>query len=159
MITRRKLVELALPGLALAARPDVVAGLLGPQSQEAFRINIWEHSGGQGCCAPWVAAMTAAGFPVTFEHTPNPNRLRRELGIPEDLWSCHTALIEGYIVEGHATVADVERLLDERPFVLGLAAPSFFDENGNVRTEGTYDVIAFGRNDVRSIFSTNPLPG
>lgn len=160
MITRRSFLGLGLPALALASGPISLRNRLVAQSQQqAFRINIWNHPGSKGCCAPWVEKLVEAGFPVEFEHTPDPAKLRKALGIPEDLWCCHTALIEGYIIEGHATVEDIQRLLDDRPIILGLAAPSFFDEKGNVRTEGTYDVVAFSRPDVRSIFATHPLPG
>jgi len=156
MITRRRLLELAVPGLALGVSPRVLKGALDPQ-EGAFRVKIWEHGSGKQCCAPWVAKLMEAGFNVEFEQVLNPDKWRRELGIPQDLWCCHTALIEAYVIEGHVPVEDIRRLMKDRPYVLGLAAPSFFDENGEVRTEGTYDVVSYARPNVRKVYSTNPL--
>jgi hypothetical protein len=149
---------LVLPGLALGVGPKALEGALTRQGGP-FRIKIWDHGSTKGCCAPWVAKLVEGGFPVEFGHTLNPDKLRRELGIPEDLWCCHTALIEGYVIEGHVSVDDIQRLLKHRPFVLGLATPSFYDKDGNVRTEGTYDVVSYARPHVRAIYATHPFTG
>jgi hypothetical protein len=92
-----------------------------------------------------------------MEQTFNPANLRKELNIPEELWSCHTAVMEGYIIEGHVPPEDIQRLLDERPFLNGLAAPGYLDDNFMVKTGGTYDVLAF-RADELKVFATHDLP-
>ncbi len=159
MITRRRLLEIALPAVAVGASPAALRALSRGPSQEVTRINVWQHPGTPGCCSPWVADMVEAGFTVQMERAGNHEKLRRELGIPEDLWCCHTAVIEGYIIEGHATPDDIRRLLDDRPILSGLAAPDYMDDHGRVRTEGTYDVMAFQRNGMRSVYATHELPG
>ncbi|AJE48309.1 DUF411 domain-containing protein [Celeribacter indicus] len=78
-----------------------------------------------GCCGAWIEVMRDDGFPVELREvdTMALARLKAELGIPEDLASCHTAVIEGYVVEGHVPPADLRRLLAERPEALGLSVP------------------------------------
>lgn len=157
MLTRRKLLQLAVPGLAVGLRPSTLSALNRQQSQENTSIYIWEHSGSKGCCGPWAQDLASAGFKVQMETVIHANKLRADFNIPEDLWSCHTAVIEAYIVEGHVPVTDIQRLLDQRPFLNGLAAPDFLDENGNVRTEGTFDVIAFRGDGSREVFATHTI--
>lgn len=159
MITRRRLLEIALPAVALGAHPAAIRALSEKQSQEVTRINVWQHPGTQGCCSPWVAEMVEAGYKVQMEQAGDPSKLREDLGVPVELWCCHTAVMEGYIIEGHVTPEDIRRLLEERPILSGLAAPDYMDERGRVRTEGTYDVIAFHRSGMRSVFATHELPG
>ena len=78
-----------------------------------------------GCCGAWVEHMRAAGFEPRVEMTADDRlaALKARLGLPGALWSCHTAQVEGYVVEGHVPAADALRLLAERPVALGLAVP------------------------------------
>lgn len=78
-----------------------------------------------GCCNAWVQHMRAAGFEADILDV-DPAALsdyKRLSGLPEPLWSCHTAQIDGYLIEGHVPADDVKRLLRERPQALGLAVP------------------------------------
>lgn len=78
-----------------------------------------------GCCAAWVRHMEQAGFEMTV-HNLNRSELlerKRALGVKPGLSSCHTATVEGYVVEGHVPSTDVQRLLDERPGIAGIAVP------------------------------------
>ncbi len=77
-----------------------------------------------GCCGAWVEHMTAAGFQARITEVADPGAVRRARGVPESLASCHTALIGGYVLEGHVPAGDVRRLLAERPDALGLAVPA-----------------------------------
>jgi hypothetical protein len=77
---------------------------------------------GCGCCADWVKHLQADGFVVTVEETGNV-AVRARLGIPAALGSCHTAVIDGYAIEGHVPSADIRRLLAQRPRARGLAVP------------------------------------
>ena len=76
-----------------------------------------------GCCKDWVAHMKSAGFQIDDNVTSQMASIRQTYGVPEKLSSCHTALIDGYVIEGHVPAADVQRLLTERPDVVGLTAP------------------------------------
>lgn len=74
-----------------------------------------------GCCAKWVDHLRAAGFDVELHHMKEVDTVKKEHNVPETLWSCHTALANGYAIEGHVPVAAIQRLLRERPSVAGLA--------------------------------------
>lgn len=76
-----------------------------------------------GCCGEWVKHMRANGFPVTVNDVADVDAFRAKAGVPEALAACHTALVDGYVVEGHVPAADVRRLLAERPKVLGIVVP------------------------------------
>src|SRR6266436_7233026 len=75
------------------------------------------------CCTGWVKHLKDAGFAVTVEETANLQPIRTRLGVPADLAACHTAEVDGYVVEGHVPAAAIRRLLEERPVAIGLAVP------------------------------------
>ncbi|MBL8576214.1 MAG: DUF411 domain-containing protein [Mesorhizobium sp.] len=76
-----------------------------------------------GCCTGWAEHIEAAGFPVRIVETPNMDAFKQRLGVPPALYSCHTAEVDGYVVEGHVPAAAIQRLLTERPAATGLAVP------------------------------------
>lgn len=76
-----------------------------------------------GCCGKWAEHMEAHGFSVESVLESDLSARKRTLGVPAGLWSCHTAVMDGYVIEGHVPAADVERLLKERPEGSGLAVP------------------------------------
>lgn len=76
-----------------------------------------------GCCSKWAARMREAGYIVEEIVEDDMNAVKKRLGVPGDMASCHTAEIDGYIIEGHVSSAAVARLLKERPKAIGLAAP------------------------------------
>jgi hypothetical protein len=69
-----------------------------------------------------VEHLQASGFKVEVRDVGN-TAARKRLGMPEQLGSCHTATVGGYVIEGHVPAADIQRLLKERPAALGLAVP------------------------------------
>lgn len=101
---------LALPALARA----------NPQ-QPLPPLQVWKDPN-CGCCKDWVAHLDANGFKVTVHDSGN-TAMRRRLGLPDRFASCHTALIGGYVIEGHVPAREIRRLLAERPAALGLAVP------------------------------------
>lgn len=76
-----------------------------------------------GCCGVWVDHVRQAGFPVKVNDTDEMLVIKQRLGIPGDMLSCHTAEIDGYVVEGHVPIQDIKRLLSERPQARGLLLP------------------------------------
>lgn len=76
------------------------------------------------CCWKWVDHLRRNGFQVTAHNVDSVPDVRKNLGMPNRLGSCHTAKIGGYVIEGHVPAADIQRLLKERPTALGLAVPS-----------------------------------
>lgn len=76
-----------------------------------------------GCCKGYVGHLRRAGYRVEAVDLEDLSPTKRMLGIPPELESCHTAAIDGYIVEGHVPIADIEHLLAERPDIPGIALP------------------------------------
>lgn len=108
-------------------------------------ITVWK-SPSCGCCGKWVDYLAARGYKVTVHDTADVNPVKRHHRIPENMWSCHTAVINGYLIEGHVPAEDIERLLRDRPKVAGISVPGMV--TGSPGMEGArpqeYDVITFG---------------
>jgi hypothetical protein len=99
------------------------------------------------CCSGWVTHLKDAGFAVTVEETADLQTVRKRLGVPADLAACHTAEVDGYVLEGHVPAAAVRRLLKERPTAIGLSVPGM--PAGSPGMEGgtpqRYEVVLFGK--------------
>jgi len=79
---------------------------------------------GCGCCVAWIERPADAGFAPEGENLGDALiRLKMARGIPVEMFSCHTATVEGYTIEGHVPSADIILLLAERPDAIGLAVP------------------------------------
>lgn len=89
-----------------------------------------------GCCSEWIKHLTANGFVVEIHETNDIIEYGRGVGVPDELRSCHTGLIDGYAIEGHVPAADIKRLLAERPAGKGLAVPGM--PMGSPGMEGAY---------------------
>lgn len=76
-----------------------------------------------GCCNGWIEHLEAAGFTVDARDTRDLMSVKRDAGVPTQLSSCHTAIVEGYVVEGHIPAEQVKSLLANRPDVAGIAVP------------------------------------
>lgn len=115
MTTRRLFVLAAGAGLALAALPAA-------RAQLRPLVTVYK-SPACGCCGQWEKHMRESGFRLEINNVADATPLKRKLGVPEALYSCHTATVEGYVLEGHVPAADVKRLLRERATLTGLAVP------------------------------------
>lgn len=76
-----------------------------------------------GCCEDWIRHLEASGFKVKATDVPDSRNYRVRFGMPNKYGSCHTAVVGGYVVEGHVPAREIERLLREKPNALGLAVP------------------------------------
>ena len=76
-----------------------------------------------GCCTKWVSYLEDKNYNVTIKNTRDVLAIKKRLGVPEKLAACHTAIIDGYVVEGHITHRDIKRLLLFRPDIKGIAVP------------------------------------
>jgi hypothetical protein len=76
-----------------------------------------------GCCGKWIEHVRASGFVARVNEVRSVDALKAQVGLPSVLASCHTALIDGYVIEGHVPAADIRQLLAERPKARGLAVP------------------------------------
>jgi len=121
-------------------------------------VEVWKDPS-CGCCQDWIEHMQANGFTVTTHDTGN-TAVRARLGLPQRLGSCHTALVGGYLLEGHVPAADVKKLLKERPQALGLTVPGMpvgspgMDGPEYKGRKDAYDVLLVTRNLMNSDVST-----
>src|SRR5690606_21787280 len=101
-----------------------------------------------GCCTAWAEHIAKAGFPVKVFEDPAIEVLKTNLGIPTALRSCHTAQVEGYVLEGHVPAAALIRLLAEKPQITGLAVAGMPIGSPGMEVPGSepeaYNVMAFG---------------
>ncbi len=102
------------------------------------------HSPTCGCCKKWVEHVKAAGFPVKSIEQEDLSGIKSELGVPAKLRSCHTAIVSGYVIEGHVPAADIKRLLTEKPKIAGLTAPGMPGSSpGMDMGHDPYEVLTF----------------
>jgi hypothetical protein len=107
-----------------------------------------------GCCVKWVEHLKRSGFEVTVHDDPAMDQIKKREGIPADLGSCHTAVIEGYKIEGHVPAAAISRLLKERPPVAGLSVPGMPMGSPGMEgpTSNAYDVVSFDAKGKQQVF-------
>lgn len=146
----------------LAACGLLGAAIVAPRSARAatapLAVEVWKDPS-CGCCKDWVAHMQDNGFSVTVHESGN-NAVRTRLGLPQKLGSCHTALVGGYLLEGHVPAGDVRKLLAQKPKALGLAVPGM--PVGSPGMDGAvyggrrdpYDVLLVARDGGTRVFSS-----
>jgi hypothetical protein len=106
-------------------------------------VEVWKTPN-CGCCKLWVAHLEENGFSVQAHDVDDTSVVRAKLGMPSALGSCHTALVGGYVIEGHVPASEIKQLLAQKPQALGLAVPGMpigspGMEVGNQKPE--YDVL------------------
>jgi hypothetical protein len=109
-----------------------------------------------GCCSGWIDHVRAAGFRVIARDTSDVGAVKRRLGVLPTLQSCHTAIIAGYAVEGHVPADAIQRLLEERPQIAGIAVPGMPAGSPGMESATPYvhyDVIAFDKDGRTSVFA------
>lgn len=149
MLTRILLAGLLAAALGTAAMARVEAVAPAPV------VTVYK-SPTCGCCTKWVDHMRAAGFTVEVHDMDNVNPLKDEVGVPNALRSCHTAVVNGYTLEGHVPADLVQKLLKEKPkTVAGLAVPGM--PMGSPGMEGprkdAYDVVAYTAGGKTSVYA------
>ena len=111
-----------------------------------------------GCCAKWVDHLRANGFEAAVNDVPSTDEYRKKFGVPDSLISCHTAVVNGYAVEGHIPAADIHRLLKEKPKAKGIAVPGM--PIGSPGMEGprrdAYAVYLFDATGKTTVFQKHP---
>ncbi len=152
LITRRGVAA----GLAASLALRVVPSLAGRRPL----IEMFKDPGCD-CCGAWGDIMRQAGFDVAVQEVDWDTlaRFKSVSGVPEHLVACHTSRVEGYLIEGHVPVADIQRLLRDRPTALGLAVPGMPEGSPGMGPpsdgEG-FDVLLFGPGSRVRVFATHP---
>ena len=109
-----------------------------------------------GCCVKWVSMMRAAGFEVSVRDTADMQAIKRRYQVPSELGSCHTAMVAGFVVEGHVPADLIARLLKEKPKVLGLAVPGMPVGSPGMEMgaeKDAYDVLTFDAAGKTAVFA------
>lgn len=109
-----------------------------------------------GCCKSWVEHLRKHGFDVAVRDTSDVSGAKSTGRVPEALHSCHTAFVNGYVVEGHVPAADIQRMLREKPKLMGLAVPGMPAGSPGMEMGSRvdpYDVVAFNRDGTTRVFA------
>ena len=140
------LLLVGLAGTAVLASRDTTAG--------APTIVVYKDPN-CGCCGHWIEHVKAAGFHVVVRNRTSLADIKQRYGITPTLMSCHTAVVDGYAVEGHVPADLIQRLLRERPAVSGIAVPGM--PGGAPGMESSvrepYNVVTFDRSGVTKVYA------
>ena len=108
-----------------------------------------------GCCEKWIAHLRTNGYDVRVSNVEAMDAVKVRFNVPAEMSSCHTAVIAGYVIEGHVPASDIQRLLKEKPKVAGLAAPGM--PPGAPGMEGPrtepYSVMSFTKDGASAVYA------
>lgn len=142
--------------LAVACNPASEESAVNTSDFSAFEMTVYK-SPTCGCCSGWVSYLEEEGFTVNAIDHDDVDSIKSRLGLPSpELKSCHTAIIDGYLVEGHVPADDIKRLLRERPSgIKGLTAPGMpmMSPGMSSRIPKDYAVLSFTDSGEVSIYS------
>ncbi len=140
--------------LAVVAASAVSRVALAELTTAPSVITVYKDPGCE-CCARWVKHLSANGFVVSVHDVQNMNEIKRTMNVPPSLESCHTAVVDKYVVEGHVPADVIKKFLAEKPSMLGLAVPGM--PTGSPGMEGgkaeRYNVLAFDRNGTSRVYA------
>ena len=110
-----------------------------------------------GCCGKWIAHLKENQFDVKDHVTNDVQVIKDKYGVPENMASCHTALVNGYVVEGHVPAADIKKLLKLKPAVIGISVPGMPSGTPGMEMGGRkdpYQVVSFDKEKKQQVFSS-----
>ena len=150
-MTNRRLLSVA--GLAFAGL--LLSAPSAPTTLPPIRITVYKDPN-CGCCKSWVEHLRKHGFDVAVRDTSDVSGAKATGRVPQQLQTCHTAFVNGYVVEGHVPATDIQKMLDEKPKIAGIGvagmpAGSPGMEVGN--RHDPYNVIAFNRDGSMRVFA------
>lgn len=129
-----------------------------PPTKAAIPIQVWKGPS-CGCCKDWIVHLEANGFQAQVNDAGNTDA-RERLGVNIKYGSCHTALVEGYAIEGHVPAREIKRLLQERPQAVGLAVPAMpigspgMDGPAYGKRKDPYDVLLLSKDGSARVYQT-----
>jgi len=126
-----------------------------PVADGKIHITLYKNPGCQ-CCGKWAEYMDSNGFSVEVKKTSDLTAFKETEGVPDNLRSCHTALVNGYVLEGHVPANAVKKLLKEKSAVIGLAVAGMPDGAPGVMggKRAQYDVFAFTKDGKQTRYGT-----
>ncbi len=124
---------------------------------KAKPIDIVVHrSPSCGCCEKWVEHLKQNNFKVEDIVSTDVQAVKDKYGVSKELASCHTALVNGYVIEGHVSSADIHKLLQKKPDVVGLTVPKMPSGTPGMEMGGRkdpYQVFTFDKKNQQQVFS------
>ncbi|MCC5627178.1 DUF411 domain-containing protein [Nostoc sphaeroides] len=129
-----------------------------PLKSTALNATVY-HSPDCNCCGGWIDHLKTQGFQITDFSTPDIETVKQKYNVPDNLSSCHTAIVNGYVIEGHVPADDIKRLLQEKPNVAGLSVPQMPVGTPGMEMGDRKDpfyVLSFDRKDSVAVFNQYP---
>jgi hypothetical protein len=131
-----------------------IFGSAGQAADEPVAITVY-RSPTCGCCGKWIDHLKENNFDVKDIVSGEMDAIKARHGIPKEMASCHTAIVDGYVVEGHVPASDITNMLKTRPKVAGLAVPGMVTGSPGMEMGGRvdpYDVMSFDKENHFQIF-------
>jgi hypothetical protein len=154
VIHRRDFLRWSAGAVAAGMLPAPLAGLAAQPGLPPMTIYKSESC---LCCARWVDHVKTAGFKTAVHDRDPIDPVKDDLKVPRHVRSCHTAVVGGYLVEGHVPAADIKRMLNQKPRVMGLAVPGMPVGTPGMEQPGVpaepYHVVAFQQTGTTTVFA------
>jgi hypothetical protein len=159
MSTRKYLLVIGTILIGLLGAVAALTRTAGPAEAAGPVVTVYKNPN-CGCCNQWVDHLRENGFQVEARNATDLARIKAERGVPAPLAACHTAVVDGYVIEGHVPADVIRRLLAERPEAAGLAVPGMpvgspgMEVPGSFRPAEPYDVLLFQRGGGATVYAT-----
>ncbi len=146
--------------------------LLAPAVQAEQASSVWDPEAGEaqteqklaikvyrseqcGCCKDWITHLKKHDFEVEDIVSDNMSKIKQDAGLPVEMVSCHTGIIEGYVIEGHVPAQDIKKLVATKPDIAGLSVPQMPHGTPGMETgrKDDFHVVAFDKQGELSIFN------
>jgi hypothetical protein len=146
-----------LLGVVVSAALLAACNVGGTAAQALPEVAVYKDAA-CGCCSQWVEHLKTHGFAATANNVDDLDAVKAQHNVPGRVRSCHTAIVDGYVIEGHVPAADIRRLLKERPAIAGLAVPAMPVGSPGMEVPGVqpqpYDVLALYKDGRTEVFSS-----
>jgi hypothetical protein len=151
-----QIVALAAALVTISLTTAAVRGVSSAPAAKKPTITVYKDPN-CGCCKNWIAYLAKHGYTVDAKDTPNMTEIKHSLGVPDALTACHTAVVNGYLIEGHVSAEDIDRLLAQKPTIAGIAVPGMPMSSPGMdgpRTQG-YKVLSFDKTGKTKVFASH----
>lgn len=148
-------VSLSAWAYSAAERPAAEVAIAAAESVAENTVTVFKDPN-CGCCKEWVEHLRKHAFKVVSRDTSDVGSIKVTARVPRQLYSCHTAFVNGYVVEGHVPAADIQRMLKEKPKIAGIAVAGMPAGSPGMEVGGRvdrYNVTAFSRDGSTSIYA------
>lgn len=111
-----------------------------------------------GCCNDWIDIMKNKGFEIKAIETNEVNSIKQKAGLQAGQTSCHTAFVDGYVIEGHVDYTAVKKMLEEKPDIVGITVPGMpigspGMEQGNIKE--AYNVLYLNKDGTTGVYESH----